>query len=199
MLQAQARLSQLPRRGRLLVEQLPLARRAPPVPLPLCRPQRAHRPGAAAGLAAGAHAAQHLFAERQRLRAGDRGRRGRWTLDGALDRRLFGTRDLLADVLASLNSGELAQRRFREIARVAGLVFTGYPGAPKSMRQLQASSACSTRSSASTTPATACWRRPSRGAGAGAGPAAPGPRCSTWPRWHGPRRAAPRPARLRCR
>jgi ATP-dependent Lhr-like helicase len=43
-------------------------------------------------------------------------------------------------VLASLNSGELAQRRFREIARVAGLVFGGYPGAPKSTRQLQASS-----------------------------------------------------------
>jgi ATP-dependent Lhr-like helicase len=34
----------------------------------------------------------------------------------------------------------LARRRFREIARVAGLVFTGYPGAPKSTRQLQASS-----------------------------------------------------------
>jgi ATP-dependent Lhr-like helicase len=34
----------------------------------------------------------------------------------------------------------LAQRRFREIARVAGLVFGGYPGAPKSMKQLQASS-----------------------------------------------------------
>jgi ATP-dependent Lhr-like helicase len=48
--------------------------------------------------------------------------------------------DLMADVLASLNSGELAQRRFREIARVAGLVFGGYPGAPKSLRQLQASS-----------------------------------------------------------
>ncbi len=47
---------------------------------------------------------------------------------------------LLDDVLASLNSSLLAQRRFREIARVAGLVFAGYPGAPKSMRQLQASS-----------------------------------------------------------
>ena len=47
--------------------------------------------------------------------------------------------DLLADVLASLNSSELARRRFREIARVAGLVFSGYPGAPKSTRQLQAS------------------------------------------------------------
>ena len=31
-------------------------------------------------------------------------------------------------------------RRFREIARIAGLVFSGYPGAPKSNRQLQASS-----------------------------------------------------------
>ncbi|WP_027912085.1 ligase-associated DNA damage response DEXH box helicase [Pseudomonas sp. URIL14HWK12:I7] len=47
---------------------------------------------------------------------------------------------LLTDVLASLNAGELALRRFREIARIAGLVFAGYPGAPKSTRQVQASS-----------------------------------------------------------
>ena len=53
---------------------------------------------------------------------------------------LFSGRGLMTDVLASLNSGELAQRRFREIARIAGLVFSGYPGAPKSLRQLQASS-----------------------------------------------------------
>jgi ATP-dependent Lhr-like helicase len=56
------------------------------------------------------------------------------------DRSVFGTDDLLHDVLASLNSTELAQRRFREIARVAGLVFSGYPGQPKSAKQLQASS-----------------------------------------------------------
>ena len=43
-------------------------------------------------------------------------------------------------MLASLNSTELARRRFREIARVAGLVFAGYPGQPRSARQLQASS-----------------------------------------------------------
>ncbi|HET9025858.1 MAG TPA: DNA ligase-associated DEXH box helicase, partial [Burkholderiaceae bacterium] len=47
---------------------------------------------------------------------------------------------LLDDVLASLNAGELAQRRFREVARVSGLIFQGYPGAPKSVKQLQASS-----------------------------------------------------------
>ena len=56
------------------------------------------------------------------------------------DGRLLDAADLLPDVLHSLNSGELAQRRFREIARVAGLVFNGYPGAPKSTKQLQASS-----------------------------------------------------------
>ncbi|MDB5915430.1 MAG: lhr [Ramlibacter sp.] len=54
---------------------------------------------------------------------------------------VFTATDLLPDVLASLNSTELAQRRFREIARVAGLVSSGYPGQPKSARQLQASSA----------------------------------------------------------
>jgi ATP-dependent Lhr-like helicase len=53
---------------------------------------------------------------------------------------LFSENHLLADIMASLNAGELALRRFREIARIAGLVFSGYPGAPKSNRQLQASS-----------------------------------------------------------
>jgi ATP-dependent Lhr-like helicase len=53
---------------------------------------------------------------------------------------LFSPDNLLADVLASLNAAELAQRRFRDIARIAGLVFSGYPGQPKSARQLQASS-----------------------------------------------------------
>ncbi|TAG27970.1 MAG: ligase-associated DNA damage response DEXH box helicase [Burkholderiales bacterium] len=61
-------------------------------------------------------------------------------LSGLQDQSLFASKDLLQDVLASLNSSELAQRRFREIARVAGLIFTGYPGAAKSNKQLQASS-----------------------------------------------------------
>jgi ATP-dependent Lhr-like helicase len=55
-------------------------------------------------------------------------------------KQVFSGADLLHDVLASLNSTELAQRRFREIARIAGLVSAGYPGQPKSTRQLQASS-----------------------------------------------------------
>jgi ATP-dependent Lhr-like helicase len=46
----------------------------------------------------------------------------------------------LEDLLACLNTTELARRRFREIARIAGLVFQGQPGKPKTTRQIQASS-----------------------------------------------------------
>jgi ATP-dependent helicase Lhr and Lhr-like helicase len=53
---------------------------------------------------------------------------------------IFQTDALQDDVIASLNSSELMQRRFREIARIAGLVFSGFPGASKSTKQLQASS-----------------------------------------------------------
>ncbi|MEZ5659242.1 MAG: ligase-associated DNA damage response DEXH box helicase [Burkholderiaceae bacterium] len=58
---------------------------------------------------------------------------GRFTSD------LLSDENLLDDVLASLNAAELAQRRFREIARISGLVFQGHPGAKRSTRQLQAS------------------------------------------------------------
>ncbi|MGZ8293116.1 MAG: ligase-associated DNA damage response DEXH box helicase [Telluria sp.] len=62
--------------------------------------------------------------------------------DGATgaDVALFSTELLLEDVLDSLNATQLAQQRFREVARIAGLVFQGYPGQPKSTRQIQASS-----------------------------------------------------------
>ena len=53
---------------------------------------------------------------------------------------LFSTENLLEDMLASLNAAELSKRQFREIARVAGLVFQGYPGQPKTNRQVQATS-----------------------------------------------------------
>jgi len=47
--------------------------------------------------------------------------------------------DIVADLTESVNLGELARRQFRDIARVAGLVFTGYPGGGKGARQLQVS------------------------------------------------------------
>lgn len=55
-------------------------------------------------------------------------------------RRLLATDALLDDLLACVNGSELARRAFRDIARVAGLICTGYPGQGKSARQLQASS-----------------------------------------------------------
>ncbi|HEX6042186.1 ligase-associated DNA damage response DEXH box helicase [Longimicrobium sp.] len=61
-------------------------------------------------------------------------------LDEALAAGLLSPRNLLEDVPASLNATEMARRQFREIARVAGLVFQGFPHAGKTARQLQASS-----------------------------------------------------------
>ncbi len=55
--------------------------------------------------------------------------------------RLMAAPDVERDILAGLNATELGRRHFREIARVAGLIFQGYPGQPHPQRQLQASSA----------------------------------------------------------
>jgi ATP-dependent Lhr-like helicase len=52
---------------------------------------------------------------------------------------LLSTDHLLEDVLTCVNTTELARRQFRDIARIAGLIFSGYPGNKKSMRQLQTS------------------------------------------------------------
>ncbi|RZL32278.1 MAG: ligase-associated DNA damage response DEXH box helicase, partial [Rubrivivax sp.] len=46
---------------------------------------------------------------------------------------------LREEVLASLNATELSRRRFRQIARIAGLIFQSHPGEARSQRQLQAS------------------------------------------------------------
>jgi ATP-dependent Lhr-like helicase len=56
------------------------------------------------------------------------------------DEDLFATDRLRADILASVNAAEMGRRQFREIARVAGLVFPGYPGRSKGSGQIQASS-----------------------------------------------------------
>jgi ATP-dependent Lhr-like helicase len=66
--------------------------------------------------------------------------RERFELIGLLKGGLLSTEELLPDMLASLNAAELSKRQFREIARVAGLVFQGYPGQPKTNRQVQATS-----------------------------------------------------------
>jgi ATP-dependent Lhr-like helicase len=52
---------------------------------------------------------------------------------------LFSDENLAADAVESVNISALSRKQFREIARVAGLVFQTYPGARKSGRQVQAS------------------------------------------------------------
>jgi len=60
--------------------------------------------------------------------------------DEATLQKLFAVDHLLDDILESINAGEIAKRKFRQIARIAGLIFEGYPGRAKSARQVQASS-----------------------------------------------------------
>ena len=54
-------------------------------------------------------------------------------------RELLSPEHVLDDLLICLNTGELQKRQFREIARVAGLVLATSPGAPRTVRALQAS------------------------------------------------------------
>ncbi|MES2689717.1 MAG: ligase-associated DNA damage response DEXH box helicase [Bacteroidota bacterium] len=53
---------------------------------------------------------------------------------------LFNTDDLVNDIYRSVNATEMAKRKFREIAAIAGLTFQGYPGSPVKVSHLQASS-----------------------------------------------------------
>ncbi len=52
---------------------------------------------------------------------------------------LFSTENLLNDIERSVNSVEMARRKFRDIAVIGGLIFQGYPGEHKKARHLQAS------------------------------------------------------------
>lgn len=61
-------------------------------------------------------------------------------IQDAIDSNVFSTDHLMDDILASINSVEMAKRRFRDIASISGLVFQGYPHKQKKERHLQASS-----------------------------------------------------------
>jgi ATP-dependent Lhr-like helicase len=52
----------------------------------------------------------------------------------------FSIDNLLDDIQHSLNANEMARRRFRDIAHIGGLVFTGYPSQQIKTKHLQASS-----------------------------------------------------------
>ncbi len=57
-----------------------------------------------------------------------------------IDNNLFTTDFLFDDLQKSLNSTEMAKRKFRDIAVISGLVFTGYPEKGIKMKHLQSSS-----------------------------------------------------------
>jgi ATP-dependent Lhr-like helicase len=60
-------------------------------------------------------------------------------VEEAIKKGLFSDDNLIDDIYKSINSGELAKRKFRPIARISGLIFTGYPGKYKTTKSLQAS------------------------------------------------------------
>ncbi|HXB44600.1 MAG TPA: ligase-associated DNA damage response DEXH box helicase [Puia sp.] len=52
---------------------------------------------------------------------------------------LFLPDDLTSDIQRSVNSAEMARRKFRDIAVIGGLIFQGYPGEYKKAKHLQSS------------------------------------------------------------
>ncbi|MGP1992067.1 ligase-associated DNA damage response DEXH box helicase [Zobellia laminariae] len=57
-----------------------------------------------------------------------------------LDNDLFTAEYLLDDLQKSLNATEMARRKFRDIAIISGMVFTGYPNKGVKMKHLQSNS-----------------------------------------------------------
>ncbi|MEM9897448.1 MAG: helicase-related protein, partial [Bacteroidota bacterium] len=61
-------------------------------------------------------------------------------IEEALELDLFSEENLFEDLQESINMTEMAQRHFRDVATIAGLVFQGYPGKTVRAKHLQASS-----------------------------------------------------------
>lgn len=61
-------------------------------------------------------------------------------IEEAVETNMLGVGKLMSDIQASINSTEMARRKFRDIAAISGLVFKGYPGKPVKDRHLQSSS-----------------------------------------------------------
>lgn len=61
-------------------------------------------------------------------------------IEEALELDLFAEENLYQDINESINMTEMAQRKFRDVATIAGLIFQGYPGKTIKARHLQASS-----------------------------------------------------------
>ncbi|HEV8515512.1 MAG TPA: ligase-associated DNA damage response DEXH box helicase, partial [Cyclobacteriaceae bacterium] len=58
----------------------------------------------------------------------------------AVETNVLGEENLIKEIQASINSTEMARRKFRDIAAISGLVFKGFPGKPIKEKHLQSSS-----------------------------------------------------------
>ncbi len=58
----------------------------------------------------------------------------------AVETNVLGNENLLKDIQASINSTEMARRKFRDIAAISGLIFKGLPGQKVKEKHLQSSS-----------------------------------------------------------
>jgi ATP-dependent helicase Lhr and Lhr-like helicase len=58
----------------------------------------------------------------------------------AIETNVLGSENLMHDIQASINSTEMARRKFRDIAAISGLIFKGLPGQKVKERHLQSSS-----------------------------------------------------------
>ena len=58
----------------------------------------------------------------------------------AIETNVLGAEELIKDIQASINSTEMAKRKFRDIAAISGLIFKGVPGQKIKERHLQSSS-----------------------------------------------------------
>ena len=61
-------------------------------------------------------------------------------IEEAIETNVLGVEDLVKDIQASINSTEMARRKFRDIAAISGLVFKGYPGQRVKDKHIQSSS-----------------------------------------------------------
>lgn len=63
-----------------------------------------------------------------------------YQFEDLFDDDFFSTDKIDTEIAQSLEISQMSQRQFREIAQISGLIFVGYPGSPKSGRQMQVSS-----------------------------------------------------------
>ncbi|SMD45124.1 ATP-dependent helicase Lhr and Lhr-like helicase [Aquiflexum balticum DSM 16537] len=61
-------------------------------------------------------------------------------IEDLLEEDLFTEKNLAEDIISCINESEMAKRKFRDVATIAGLIFQGFPGKQVKFKHLQANS-----------------------------------------------------------